>query len=189
MKIVKQILEAIQRGINLAIDDFDDVQYDVDVQKKGYIKNKFITREYINAHNLLDKIFNLNATIEDINNFSKLSKKLGIKCKVTSRDQLYKILTHVIHVLHYYDADLNWIDTSDITDMHDLFYTSQFNGNISEWDVSNVRDMSWMFARSKFNQDISNWNVDKVIDCLNIFAYNIIKDEFKPKFKIKMEES
>ena len=37
MKITKQILEAIQRGINLAIDDFDDIQ-DVETQKVGEIK-------------------------------------------------------------------------------------------------------------------------------------------------------
>ena len=37
------------------------------------------------------------------------------------------------------DVDLNWIDTSRVTDMSFLFQGLQFNGNISKWDVSNVK--------------------------------------------------
>ena len=57
------------------------------------------------------------------------------------------------------DADLNDIDTSEITDMSALFFRSTFNGDISEWDVSNVKDMISLFRESKFtgkNGDISN---------------------------------
>ena len=43
------------------------------------------------------------------------------------------------------DADLNDIDTSEITNMSLLFEHSQFNGDISQWDVSNVKDMQYMF--------------------------------------------
>ena len=48
-----------------------------------------------------------------------------------------------------YEADLNDIDTSEITDMSYLFNYKElvnFRGDISEWDVSNVKDMSWMFT-------------------------------------------
>ena len=63
------------------------------------------------------------------------------------------------------DADLNDIDTSEITDISYVFYKSKFNGDISNWDVSNVEDMGYMFYNSEFtseNGDISNWDVSNV---------------------------
>ena len=63
------------------------------------------------------------------------------------------------------EANLNDIDTSEITDMSSMFTYSKFNGDISEWDVSKVEDMSYMFWDSSFtakNGDISNWDVSNV---------------------------
>ena len=62
--------------------------------------------------------------------------------------------------------DFNCIDTSEITDMSDLFYDSKFeetNIDVSEWDVSNVKNMKGMFKDCEnFNCDLSNWNVSNV---------------------------
>ena len=62
--------------------------------------------------------------------------------------------------------DFNCIDTSEITDMSDLFYDSKFeetNIDVSEWDVSNVKNMKGMFKDCEnFDCDVSNWNVSNV---------------------------
>jgi len=55
--------------------------------------------------------------------------------------------------------------------MHNMFYHSRFNGDISNWDVSQVTDMSYMFAwTTAFNGDISTWNVARVTDMHGMFA-------------------
>ena len=53
--------------------------------------------------------------------------------------------------------------------MQDMFYDSEFNGDISKWDVSNVEDMSFMFANSKFNGNISMWKINKKCKTICMF--------------------
>ena len=77
------------------------------------------------------------------------------------KDDLIDLTRKLIHKRGN-DADLNDIDTSNITDMSVLFFGSEFNGDISRWNVSNVTNMNSMFRGSKFNGDISKWNVSNV---------------------------
>ena len=71
------------------------------------------------------------------------------------------------------DADLNDIDTSEITDMSNLFsYLEVYNIDISNWDVSNVTNMSNMFYGCyNFNGNLSNWDVRKVTDMYSMFYH------------------
>lgn len=64
---------------------------------------------------------------------------------VRTKDELRSLIQTELHY-HGADADLNFIDTSKITDMSRLFEGLNVrNIKIDKWDVSNVTDMSYMF--------------------------------------------
>jgi hypothetical protein len=78
----------------------------------------------------------------DIIRLAELSKLLNLKYKI-SLERLYNFIRYYLNKTEsLYHADLNWIDTSEIYTMENLFYGSKFDGDISEWDVSNVESMS-----------------------------------------------
>ena len=90
-----------------------------------------------------------------------LNESVETTVQPKTKDELKKIIADTIKEQGN-NCDLNFIDTSKITDMSKLFLSSEFNGDISKWNVSKVKDMSWMFADSEFNGDISKWNVSNV---------------------------
>ena len=68
--------------------------------------------------------------------------------------------------------DLSKLDTSQITNMQEIFKYSMFNGDISNWNVSNVTKMKEMFNSAKeFNSSIGNWDMKNIKSTNNMF-YN-----------------
>ena len=68
------------------------------------------------------------------------------------------------------NSDLNYIDTSEVTNMEYLFKDTDFNGDIRYWDVSNVVNMNYMFnGCERFNQDLSRWDVYNVKEMVGMF--------------------
>jgi surface protein len=110
----------------------------------------------------------------------KVSKKQYNYCPKT-REELDDLLDQLLEERGW-EADLNDIDTSNITDMEGLFSKhrkvidefkynknynfSEFNGDISGWNVSNVTDMRGMFCGcEKFeSKGLENWDVSNVTD-------------------------
>ena len=132
--------------------------------------------------------------MKEIVKFIKEGLKITSKTKVNkrpkydyhpkSKKELQDLLKQLIKERGN-EGDFNDIDTSEITDMSELFKgMDKFNGDISKWDVSNVTDMSFMFYDCEsFNQDISKWDVSNVIDMQGMFYNCSIKEKYKPKFK------
>jgi len=165
MRLYNKIYEAVNIGIQKAL-ILDPVQ-DISVRWKEkeivntvnlILKNQFL--EYLNNYieeataenlNILQKFYN--------EHFNEIGYGLY---KVPDLSVLKFIIRHEVQYV-FIKHNLNWIDTSDLTDMSFLFYTSEFNGDISKWDVSNVVQMASMFEKSLFNGDISKWDVSNVV--------------------------
>jgi hypothetical protein len=88
------------------------------------------------------------------------------------------------HSLAHWNGDMSEWNVSNVTNMLEMFKGSYFDGDLSRWDVSKVENMSTMFWNSKFNQDISNWKINNKCDTINMFYKCQIKDRYKPKNKM-----
>ena len=121
----------------------------------------------------------ITATKEAEGNHAKATTSyiLYITMKAADKSTLAREIKRATRV-HGNEVNLNYIDTSAITDMSWLFsndtiygYEYQaFNGDISKWDVAEVTNMSYMFnGATSFNQNISGWNVANVTNMSYMF--------------------
>ena len=179
MDINEQILEAINRGIKLALDDYQDIEDNSSIsQSNDVINAEDVIKRKIEKDkfdNIIKHLFEVKLSKDDLINLAQLSEKYGFKYQVSNEDILKNIINYI--TMLDTNADLNWIDVSNITDMSFLFARQNItiNFDISKWDVSNVTSMNGMFKNQiAFNCNISNWDVSNVIDMAAMF-YNCIR--------------
>ena len=99
----------------------------------------------------------------------KANNKTNYTVQPKNKNELSDIITNAFKIKQY---DLNFIDTSKITDMSELFANINHNFDVSKWDVSNVTNMNHMFFYCKnFDCDLSNWDVSNVTDMTSMFAF------------------
>ena len=113
------------------------------------------------------------------NSSRRITESSTSKVQPKTKIELMRIIINTIRE-EGDDCDLNFIDTSKITDMSELFYPNgfnYFNGDISKWNTSNVRDMNRMFNGSHFDGDISKWNTSKVTNMSEMFMYSYFNQD------------
>ena len=183
MKNYKQILEAVNRGIKFALDDFEDNE--LQGQTNSKVNNKSNLKEYLEWNRYLDLLFDQNVNADYFDKMTKLSEILNIHYVIEDRAKLNGIIKWVSMMCP--NANLNWFDISKIDSLSYLFcsFGENFTGDISQWVVSNVKDMSEMFMNSKkFNGDISKWDVSKVENMCRMFSGAVSFDSDISKWDI-----
>ena len=99
----------------------------------------------------------------------KANNKTNYTVQPKTKNELKEIIKDTFEHKQY---DLNFIDTSKIADMSELFININHNFDVSKWDVSNVTNMNHMFFYCKnFDCDLSNWDVSNVTDMNSMFAF------------------
>lgn len=91
---------------------------------------------------------------------------IGLKNVISAISKTYRLIEYL---------NLNWIDTSGVTSMANLFenvFDPKIDVNISRWDTSHVEDMKYMFSDMIFNNDISRWDVSSVKIMEGMFSYS-----------------
>ena len=184
MKLSKHILEAVNRGIRLALDDYQDIEPNSSISStnnvidpEDVIKCKLIIHKFIpSIIKMRDKAFYECISYEDYFKFvdaaNRLNKKIKLSMPVDIGDYDFKrIIQHIIFGLvdKYSHIDLNWVDTSGVKNMSYLLANFPGVVDVSEWDVSNVKNMEGIFAGSYFNGNLANWDVSNVNNMMATF--------------------
>ena len=94
--------------------------------------------------------------------------KLLDKVQPKNKEQLKQLIDYAFKHNIY---DLNFIDTSKITDMSGLFICIAHDFDVSSWDVSNAKNISYIFYKCKnfTGKGIENWDVSNIYNTSNMF--------------------
>jgi surface protein len=150
---IKHIVEAFDFG-------------SVNKQKKAINAYDILFKERLNS--IVNKILNSLILEEDE---KKFMLSLPVAC-YQANDKEIRTLVKVSIEIFGDNCNLNWIDTSNITNIHNVFSFTKFNGDISKWNVSNITNMSMVFSNTEFTGDISKWNVSNVTNMREMFAHS-----------------
>ena len=112
---------------------------------------------------------NIKDVIRILSKLYKFSSGINLNWMDTSRVTNMNNLFTVVST-KVLDVDISRWDVSYVTDMDNMFAYKKFNGDISKWDVSSVRNMVCMFDTCSFNNDISGWNIRSLRNCQYMFA-------------------
>jgi len=179
--LMNSISEAVMHALSTDIDDKDidwdhsDIDNEVLPFEKEFAGNvqKGDWKEVMNMYNNYKcryKVGDHSELVRLIKDFSYYSKGN----KIIDYDWIdTTYVTDMSNVFNGITCKINisrW-NTSRVTNMNSMFYgCTEFNSDLSHFDVSNVTDMTYMFCGCKsFNQDISMWNVQNVTHTIGMF--------------------
>ena len=184
MKLTKQILEAVNRGIKLALDDYQDI--DPNSSTSHYTDVIDVEDQSIVMINSLYKRIEQNIfTSEDLKDILILYKITKMKYVSKTKKELIEII-QALSLIDPKNINLNWIDISNITDLSRVFAKSSgLTIDCSEWDTKHVEKFNYIFAFINKSTTIkaNNWQFDsaKELDGMFYFTFNDVNVEIDAK--------
>ncbi|MFC6276810.1 BspA family leucine-rich repeat surface protein [Psittacicella hinzii] len=102
--------------------------------------------------------------------YQKDLSQTGISLKFTDYLSLGMFVRDYCKTLQNWQADLNFIDVSELNNLSYVFTRTPFNGDISQWQTGKVKQAQMLFFGSSFNGDISQWDVRQLTNLKAAFA-------------------
>ena len=140
-----------------------------DISKVEHSEDMFVSAKNFNQR--LEKWDDSNIYNTSPIKFQEIKHKNG---KFLPNNKQLKLLIYYGHI-YYGKVKLDEIDTSEVTDMSNLFShrTNQDFSGISEWDTSKVETFEKMFyENTKFNEDISSWDTSSAKNFRYMFYHS-----------------
>lgn len=172
--INENILPINNKSIKKAVDLWF-INQDQCIQRYGPI-SEWNTSEVKN----MSELFSLKRldSVDGIKFPAKIKQFISIYDELLDRETIYlneneqqEIDQIIADINNIIELDLNSWDTSNVTNMREMFYLQiNLNPILSNWKTSNVKSMSKMFCgATNFNQDLSNWDTSEITNMSYMF--------------------